>query len=436
MANINRGNNNNDHDNKAIASKIAALRMERANLLGFETHAHYILDENMAKTPENVYKLMDQVWNAALPVAKNEVEELQRMIGKEGGDFKLEAWDWWYYAEMLRMEMYALDDGQLKPYFELGNVQKGMFEVANRLWGLTFEERFDISKPHPDSHTYEVFDIDGTHQAILLMDFFPRESKRAGAWMSSYRKQYVKNGEFITPVITMVMNFSKPTGDLPSLLTFEEVRTMFHEFGHALHGMLSDCTYEMLSGTAVSRDFVELPSQIMENWAGEPEVLKSYAKHYQTGEPIPDELIAKMEASAHFNQGFETVEFTSAAYLDMAWHTMTQPGEVDALDFEKKTLDSIGLIPEIVVRYRTPYFAHIFSGGYSSGYYAYQWAEVLDADAFEAFKETSLFDQATALAFRKNILERGGTDDPMKLYVQFRGSEPDSKAMLKRKGLL
>ena len=407
MAYINRGNNDNEYDNKVIASKIAALRVERANLLGYETHAHYILDENMAKNPGNVYKLMDQVWDAALPVAKEEAKELQRMIDEEGGKFKLEAWDWWYYSEKLRKEKYDLDDEQLKPYFELSNVQKGMFEVANKLWGLTFEERFDIPKPHPDAHTYEVFDTDGSHQAILIMDFFPRESKRAGAWMSSFRKQYVKNGEFITPVITMVMNFSKPTGDIPSLLTFEEVSTMFHEFGHALHGMLSDCTYEMLSGTAVSRDFVELPSQIMENWAGEPDVLKSYAKHYMTGEVIPDELIAKMEASSHFNQGFATVEFTSAAYLDMAWHTLAQPVEVDALDFEKETLQKIGLIPEIIVRYRTPYFAHIFSGGYSSGYYAYQWAEVLDADAFEAFKETSLFDQATASAFRKNILEKG-----------------------------
>ena len=433
---INRGNNDNDHDNKAIASKIAALRVERANLLGYETHAHYVLDENMAKTPENVYALMDQVWNAALPVAKEEAVELQKMIADEGDAFDLQPWDWWYYSEKLRKQKYDLDDEQLKPYFELSNVQNGMFDVANKLWGLTFKERFDLPKPHPDAHTYEVFDTDGSHQAVLLMDFFPRESKRPGAWMSSYRKQYVRDGVYVTPVITMVMNFSKPTGDAPSLLTFEEVSTMFHEFGHALHGMLSDCTYEMLSGTSVARDFVELPSQIMENWAGEPEVLKTYAKHYKTGEPIPDELIEKMKASSHFNQGFATVEFTSAAYLDMAWHTLTQPVEVDALEFEKTTLDGIGLIPEIVVRYRSPYFSHIFAGGYSSGYYAYQWAEVLDADAFEAFKETSLFDQATASAYRNNILERGGTDDPMKLYVQFRGAEPKTEAMLKRKGLL
>ena len=433
---INRGNNDNEKDNKAIAAKIASLRVERANLLGYPTHAHYVLDNNMAKTPENVYKLMDQVWDAALPMAKQEAVELQKMIDAEGGDFQLEAWDWWYYTEKLRKQKFDLDDEQLKPYFELSNVQQGMFTVANNLWGLTFKVRDDLPKPHPDAIAYEVFDTDGTHQAILYMDFHPRASKRAGAWMSSYRKQYIKDGEFVTPVITMVMNFSKPTGETPSLLTFEEVSTMFHEFGHALHGMLSDCTYELLSGTSVSRDFVELPSQIMENWAGEPEVLKLYAKHYQTGEVIPDELIDKMEASSHFNQGFATVEFTAAAYLDLNWHTLTEPVEKNTNEFEKESLDKIGLIPEIVVRYRSPYFAHIFSGGYSSGYYGYQWAEVLDADAFQAFKETSLFDKATAEAFRTNILEMGGTDDPMKLYKQFRGAEPSSEPMLKRKGLI
>jgi peptidyl-dipeptidase Dcp len=377
---INRGNNDNDHDNKQIAAKMAKLRVERANLLGYKTHADYVLDVNMAKTPDRVYALMDQVWNAAVPIAKEEAKELQKMIEAEGNDFQLEAWDWWYYAEKLRKEKYALDDELLKPYFELENVRKGMLDVATKLYGLTFEERFDMPKPHKDAHTFEVFDTDGTHQAVLIMDFFPRSSKQAGAWMSSYRKQYKVNGENISPVITMVMNFSKPTTDKPSLLTFEEVSTMFHEFGHALHGMLSDCTYEMLSGTSVSRDFVELPSQIMENWAAEPVVLQSYAKHYETGEPIPQELIDKMNASKHFNQGFATVEFTSAAYLDMAWHTLTEPEMKEPLVFEKEVLDQIGLIPEIVVRYRSPYFAHIFAGGYSSGYYSYQWAEVLDAD--------------------------------------------------------
>ena len=433
---INRGDNNNDSDNKEIAAKIASLRAERANLLGFNSHAAFVLDNNMAKTPDKVYALMDRVWEAALPVAKAEAAELQKMIDAENGGFKLEAWDWWYYAEKLRKEKYDLDDEQLKPYFELENVKNGMFGVANKLYGLSFKVRDDLPKPHPDAVTYEVFDNDGTHQAVLIMDFFPRESKRAGAWMSSYRKQQKRDGENISPIITMVMNFTKPTAESPSLLTFEEVSTMFHEFGHALHGMLSDCTYEMLSGTAVSRDFVELPSQIMENWAAEPEVLKSYALHYKTGEPIPDELIDKMNASKHFNQGFATVEFTAAAYLDMAWHTLETTDLQDANVFEKDAMDNIGLIPEIVVRYRSPYFAHIFSGGYSSGYYSYQWAEVLDADAFDAFKEHGLFDPETALAFRKNILEKGGTEDPMKLYMQFRGQEPDASAMLRRKGLL
>ncbi len=432
---INRGDNNNENDNKEIAAKIAALRVERANLLGYESHAAYVLDNNMAKTPENVYKLMDRVWNAALPVAKAEAYDLQKMIDAEGGDFRLEPWDWWYYTEKLRKEKYDLDDEQMKPYFELENVKKGMFGVANKLYGLTFNVRNDLPKPHPDAVTYEVLDSDGSHQAILIMDFFPRESKRAGAWMSSYREQKKVDGKNISPIITMVMNFTKPTAETPSLLTFEEVSTMFHEFGHALHGMLSDCTYETLSGTSVTRDFVELPSQIMENWAAEPEVLKSYAIHYKTGEPIPDDLIVKMNASKHFNQGFATVEFTAAAYLDMAWHTLKKPEIKDANAFEKEAMNKIGLIPEIVVRYRTPYFAHIFSGGYSSGYYSYQWAEVLDADAFEAFKENGLFDRKTALAFRKNILEKGGTEDPMKLYIRFRGKEPDADAMLKRKGL-
>jgi len=432
----NLGNNNNDHDNKAIASRIAALRVRRAQLLGYKTHADFVLENNMAKTPEKVYELMDKIWNAALPNAKMEKEELQKMMAAEGYKEKLEAWDWWYYSEKLRKEKYDLDDELLKPYFELFSVRQGMFDVAFKLFGLTFKERFDIPKPHEDASTFEVFDEDGTHQAVLIMDFFPRASKESGAWMSSYREQSKIDGKNISPIITMVMNFSKPFGDTPSLLTFEEVSTMFHEFGHALHGMLTDCTYEMLSGTSVSRDFVELPSQVMENWAGEPEVLQSFAKHYKTGEPIPVELIDKMKASQYFNQGFSTVEFTAAAYLDMNWHTLTDTVQREAISFETEAMNKIGLIPEIVVRYRTPYFSHIFAGGYSAGYYSYQWAEVLDADAFEAFKEKGLFDKATATAFRKNILEKGGTEDPMKLYIQFRGAEPKIEPMLKRKGLI
>ena len=433
---INRGNNDNEYDNKEIASKMAALRVERAGMLGYETHAHYILAENMAKNPENVYRLMGQVWEAALPVARQEALELQKMIVSEGDDFKLQPWDWWYYAEKVRKEKYDLSEEELKPYFELTRVREGMFEVANKLYGLTFEVRDDIPVYHPEVTAYEVKDFDGSHVGILYQDFFPRASKQGGAWMNSYRKQFMMDGENVSPVITMVMNFTKPTAEEPSLLTFDEVSTMFHEFGHALHGLLSECEYRTLSGTSVPRDFVELPSQILEYWASDPEVLKMYAVHYKTGEPLPEELILKMKNSRHFNQGFATVEFTAAAFLDMDWHTLTTTERQNTLEFENRSMEKIGMPEEIVVRYRSPYFAHIFAGGYSSGYYSYQWAEVLDADAFEAFKENGLFDQATAKAFRENVLQKGGTDDPMKLYVNFRGKEPSTEPMLKRKGLL
>ena len=433
---INRGDNNNQYDNKEIASKMASLRVKRANLLGYATHADYILEENMAKNPLAVYTFLDKVWTAALPVAKKEVTELQAMIDAEGSNFKLEAWDWWYYAEKLRKQKYDLDEEALKPYFSLENVRLGMFDVATRLYGITFTERNDIQKYHPEVRTFEVKEADGSHTGILYMDFFPRASKEGGAWMNSYRDQYMVGDSNVTPIITMVCNFTKPTEDTPSLLTFEEVETLFHEFGHALHGLLSDCTYRRISGTSTSRDFVELPSQIMENWAGHPEVMKMFARHYQTGEVIPQELIEKITASEHFNQGFTTVEYMSACYLDMDIHTMTDTAMIEAIAFENQAMAKIGLIPEIVVRYRIPYFAHIFAGGYSSGYYSYLWAEVLDADAFEAFKETSLFDRVTASAFRDNVLSRGGTDDPMKLYRQFRGKEPDVTPMLKRKGLI
>ncbi len=433
---IERGNNNNEHDNKAIVNEIVNLRLRRANMLGYDTHADYVLDNNMAKTPDKVYGLIESLMDAGLVVAKQEVKDLQALIDKEGGNFKLEPWDWWYYAEKLKKEKYAFDDETLRPYFVLENVQKGLFTVANKLYGLQLTERTDLPVYHPDVKVYEVKEADGSVIGILYMDFFPRESKRGGAWMTSFRKQYKKDGGNVIPVIQTVFNFTKPTGDKPSLLSFDEASTMFHEFGHALHGLLSNCTYISLSGTAVPRDFVELPSQIMENWAAEPEVLKMYALNYKTGEPIPDELIEKMKNAGHFNQGFITVEFMSAALLDMDWHTITEQKNYDVTEFENASLEKMHMIPEIVVRYRSTYFAHIFSGGYSSGYYSYAWAEVLDADAFEAFKENGIFDQATARAFRENILSMGGTDDPMKLYVQFRGREPKTEAMLKRKGLL
>jgi len=433
---IMRGDNNNEHDNKQIAAKMASLRVKRSSLLGYATHADYILEENMAKNPQNVYDFLDKVWDAALPVAKKEAEELQAMIQAEGNDFKLEPWDWWYYAEKLRKQKYNLDEEALKPYFALENVRLGMFQVATNLFGINFKERNDIQKYHPDVKTFEVLESDGSHIGILYMDFFPRASKEGGAWMNNYREQYMVGDSNVSPIITTVCNFTKPTQEQPSLLTFEEVSTLFHEFGHALHGLLSECTYRKISGSNTPRDFVELPSQIMENWASEPEVMKMYARHYQTGEVIPQELIDKIQASEHFNQGFTTVEYMSACYLDMDIHTRTDSTQIDAIAFENQSMQKIGLIPEIVVRYRIPYFSHIFAGGYSSGYYSYLWAEVLDADAFEAFKETSIFDPATAKAFRDNVLSRGGTDDPMTLYVKFRGKEPDVKAMLKRKGLI
>jgi len=432
---INRGNNNDELDNKNTLSKIAALRVEKANLLGYDTHADFVLENNMAKKPENVYKLLEQIWKPALAKAKVEAKELQAMIDKEGKVFKLEAWDWWFYAEKLKKAKYALDDEILRPYFKLEDVRDGAFYVANKLFGITLEERTDIPKYHEDVKVFEVKEADGSHIGILYQDYFPRASKNGGAWMNSFRKQSRKNGKEIHPVIANVFNFSKPTGDKPALITFEEALTLFHEFGHGLHGLLSNCTYNMLSGTSVPRDFVELPSQIMENWAADSEVIKVYAKHYETGEVIPQELLDKIKKSGHFNQGFVTVEYLAACFLDMDWHTLTKAEEVDAVKFESESLNRIGLIPEIVVRYRSPYFSHIFSGGYSAGYYSYIWAEVLDADAFQAFKETSLFNQEKALALRKNIYEKGGTEDPMTLYVRFRGFEPKIDALLKKRGL-
>ncbi|MFP4081391.1 MAG: M3 family metallopeptidase [Candidatus Aminicenantes bacterium] len=433
---INRGNHNDELDNKAILSKIVTLRLKRANLLGYKTHAHFVLEENMAKTPENVFNLLDKIWKPALKVAKKEAQELQEMIYREGKNFNLQPWDWWYYAEKLKKARYELDEELLKPYFKLENLRQGAFYVANRLYGIQFVERDDIPRYHQDVEVFEVQEADGSHIGILYTDYFPRASKRGGAWMNSFRKQSKLDGEDIHPVVTNNGNFSKPAGDRPALLSSEEVLTLFHEFGHALHGLLSDCRYVKLSGTSVPRDFVELPSQIMENWAFEPEVLKVYAQHYQTEEPIPQQLIDKLSKARLFNQGFATVEYMAAAYLDMDWHILTEIEEIDCEAFERESMEQIGLIPEIVVRYRSPYFNHIFAGGYSAGYYSYIWSEVLDADAFQAFKETELFHKKTAQAFRENILERGGTEDPMTLYVRFRGSEPTVEPMLKRKGLI
>jgi peptidyl-dipeptidase Dcp len=432
---MNRCNRGDELDNKQIVSRMAALRVRRARLLGYETHAHFVLEEYMAKEPEAVYSLLNKLWQPALARAGEEVAALQAMIDREGHDFTLMPWDWWYYAEKLKKAKYALDDELLRPYFELENVRKGTFALANKLYGLTFEERTDMPKYHEDVRVFEVKEADGTHVGILYADYHPRESKRGGAWMSSYRKQSRLGGEQKTPVITNVCNFSKPTADKPALLSLDEVATLFHEFGHALHGLLSDCTYPTLSGTAVAQDFVELPSQIMENWVTEPEMLEIYAKHYKTGETIPAELVERIKKARHFNQGFATTEYLAAAFLDMDWHTITEARELDPVAFEKESLGRIGLIPEIIVRYRSPYFRHIFSGDYSSGYYSYVWAEVLDADAFQAFKETGLFDRGTGKAFRRHILASGGTEEPMTLYKRFRRAEPSIEPLLERRGL-
>lgn len=432
---IERGNNNNAHDNKAIVNEMVNLRLERAKLLGYENHASFVLDDNMAKTPDKAYELINNIMTASLKVAKKEAADLQQMIDAENGDFELQPWDWWYYTEKLKKQKYDFDDEALRPFFKLDNVRDGVFYVANKLYGIQFKQRTDLPKYFDDVQTFEVLDTDNSTLGILYMDFYPRDSKRAGAWMTSFRKQSKKEGENIIPVIQVVFNFSKPTGGKPALLSFEEASTLFHEMGHAMHGLLSNCTYVTLSGTSVPRDFVELPSQIMENWASEPAVLKVYAHHYETGQPISDDLINKMKAADHFNQGFEVTEFISAAILDMDWHTITENKKYDVMQFENQSLAKMGLIPEIVVRYRSPYFAHIFSGGYSAGYYSYAWAEVLDADAFKTFSEKGIFDPETAASFRENLLSKGGTDDPMKMYVRFKGHEPSTDAMLERRGL-
>jgi len=433
----NRGNNGNQQDNNQLISKLINLRLKKANIMDFENWSAFLLDDRMAKTPENVYDLLYKVWEPALQRAKEEAFSMQNLIRKEGGKFKLASWDWWYYTEKIRKEKYDLDEEQLRPYFELNNVRDGAFAVANKLFGLTFNEIEEIPVYHEECSVFKVTDSNGAHIGILYLDFFPRASKKGGAWMTSYRKQHHTNeGKNIRPVISIVCNFSKPTADKPALLSFEEVTTLFHEFGHALHGLLSQCRYYSLSGTAVLRDFVELPSQIMENWAPEPEVLKLFAKHYKTGEVIPQKLVDKLTAADKFNQGFATTEYLAASFLDMDYHTITEESEMNPALFEVESMKKIGLIDEIIPRYKSTYFAHIFSLGYSSGYYSYLWAEVLDADAFEAFKETNnIFDKAAATSFRKNILEQGGTEDPMKLYLNFRGKKPTTDPLLVRRGL-
>ena len=428
-----RGDNDNEYDNKAALSRMASLRAERAKLMGYETHAHFVLSDNMAENPKRVYELLDKIWAPALRVAKAEREAMQQMMREDGFADDLEGWDWRYYAEKVRRARYDLDEEAMRPYFEFTAVRKGVFQVAEKLFGLRFKELDDMPKWHPEQAVFEVMEANGRHVGVLYMDFFTRESKRGGAWMNDLRAQSRLDGD-VKPIVTNNFNFPPPTADTPSLLSFGEASTFFHEFGHALHGLLSNVTYESLSGTNVPRDFVEFPSQVMENWMAEPQVLRMFAKHYETGEPIPDELIAKITASSKFDQGFATVEYMAASYLDMAWHTLKTPEPREPRAFENQEMQRIGLIDEIVPRYRSPYFAHIFAGGYSAGYYSYIWSEVLDADCFEAFKETSLFDHAMAGKFRK-LLAQGGTRPGMDLYREFRGRAPVIEPLLERRGL-
>jgi len=428
---LNRGNNGNEFDNNAIFAEVVKLRAEKAELLGYKTHADLILESRMAKTPENVYVLLDNLWDKSLVVANKEVEELQAIIDGEGGNFKLESSDWWYYSEKLRKQKYNLEESELKPYFEIENVKKGLFEVVNRLFGITLTEITDIPRPHPDAVAYEVKEADGSHLGVVYFDFYPRESKSQGAWCSTYQSHYKIDGQDVRPIVTTVYNFTRPTADTPSLLTIDEVQTMFHEFGHALDALMNENSY---NSTFLPWDFVELPSQIMEHWATQPEVLKLYAKHYQTGEVIPDELVEKITNSSYFNQGFSNVELLAASLLDMAYYTLEAPAEIDVQQFEKEYLDSLGLIPEIESRYRTTYFLHIIDG-YDAGYYCYTWAAVLDNDAFEAFTEKGIFDKETADSYRQNILAKNGTMDAMLQYTNFRGREPELGPLLKNRGL-
>jgi len=428
---LNRGNNGDELDNNKILADIVRIRADRAKLLGYRTHADIVLETRMAKTPDNVLNLLNDLLNRALQVAQHERDEMQQIVVAEGGNFKLEPHDWWYYAEKLRKSKYNLDDNELRPYFSLDNVRDGAFAVANRLYGITFTRIDNIPVPHPDAQAFEVKEADGSHVGVLYMDFYPRESKRQGAWCGGYRDHQVIDGNEITPVVTIVGNFTPPAGDNPALLSMDDVLTLFHEFGHGLQGLFSENTY---SSTTVAWDIVELPSQIMEHWVTQPEVLAMYAKHYETGEVIPQELVEKIRNSSYFNTGFDNVEIMAASLLDMAYYSLEAPAVVDPRQFEKEAMKKIGLIPEIEPRYRSTYFLHMIDG-YDAGYYVYTWAAVLDNDAFEAFREKGIFDQETATLFRKNVLEKMGIMDAEQMYLNFRGREPEIEPLLKNRGL-
>ena len=436
-----RGNNGNEYDNKDLMVRMMALRIEKANLLGYDNPAQMILADKMAGNPETVDSFLASIMAPAVAKAKEEIADMQVFMDE---DIKagllpegsvIEPWDWAYYTEKVRKAKYALDEEQTKPYFQMENVRQGVFDLTTKLWGLQYEKLENIPVYHEDVEGFKVTDADGSLIGVILTDYFPRSTKRGGAWMTNFVNQEVIGGEDIRPVIVNVGNFSKPAADKPSLLSLDNVETLFHEFGHALHGLLSQCTYKSVSGTSVARDFVELPSQIMENWAFQKEVLADYARHYETGEVIPDSLVAKIEAAANFNQGFMTTELAAASILDMKWHELTSAEGLDPMAFEKAACEEMGLIDEIIPRYRSTYFAHIFSGGYSAGYYSYLWAEVLDKDAFELFMQKGIFDKETAMSFRRNVLEKGGSDEPMDLYRRFRGADPDAGALLRGRGL-
>ena len=431
----NRGNNPNQYNNVSTIRQILKLRQQKATMLGFDTYADFKMDVKMAKTPEAATKLMEAIWEAAIKRAKQEAAELQKMIDSEGGNFKLEGWDWMYYTEKLRKAKYSLDENEIKPYFQLENVRDGAFECATKLFGLSFVPRTDIPIYNDSVKVFQVLDEEKNHLGIFYGDYFPRKSKRSGAWMTNFVNQ-LELGEYnVRPMIVNVCNFTPASGDTPSLLNIDETLTLFHEFGHALHGMMTKAHYPSVSGTNVKHDFVELFSQIYEHWAMEPEVLKRYAKHYKTGETIPDALIEKIKRASHFNSGFETTELVAAALLDMKMHSLTDYTDFDCNEFEKQLREEIGFIPQIEYRYRTCNFAHIFNSGYSVGYYAYLWAEVLDADAFELFKERGIFDATTAKAFQ-HLLEMGGSEDPMTQYRKFRGADPNPQALLRSRGLI
>jgi len=432
----NRGDNNNANDNKQLINEMVKLRVQKAKLFGYDNYADYVLAVNMAKDSKTVDKFLIDIFNPAQQLAKKELAEMQAIADAEGANIKLEGWDWWYYAEKLRKAKYAFDENQIKPYLTVDNVRNGMFMAANKLYGVTFTQNTNLPVYYPGVETYEVKEANGDFLGILYMDYYPRESKSGGAWCTSFRESgHDINGKKIYPVVSLVMNFTPASGDTPALLTWDETETMWHEFGHSLHAFFSDGLYSRTCGN-VPHDYVEMPSQIMENWVAEPEVIRMYAKHYKTGEPMPDSLITKIENSALFNQGFMTTELIAASILDMKFHELTEVKDLDVDAFEKEQMDAIGLMPEILPRYRSTNFSHIFNGGYSAGYYAYTWAEVLDKDAFNYFKSSGdLFNPELAASFRKNCLQECGNDEGMVQYRKFRGQDPDYEPYLKARGL-